>query len=78
MTQQELTIIVSTHYSDKIQMATLRPTDVNFLLFKPKEDGLKEFKGYSVNTTIVPFDTEQEVRSAIDVVILNNLDWYNS
>lgn len=78
MTQEELTIIVNTHYSDKIQMATLRPTDVNFLLFKPREDGLKEFKGYSVDISSVPFDTEQNVRAVIDGVISDNIGWYNS
>lgn len=78
MTQEELTTIVNTYYSDKIQMATLRPTDVNFLLYKLKESGLKEFKGYSVNTADVPFDTEQNVRAVIDGVISDNLSWYNS
>ena len=77
MTQEELTTIVNTHYSDKIQMATLRPTDVNFLLFKPKEDGLKEFKGYSMKLTNIPFDTEQDVRSVVNGVITSNMDWYN-
>ena len=72
-----MTIIVSTYYSDKIQMATLNPGDVTFLLFKPKEGGLKEFKGYSVKLTDVPFDTEQDVRSVIDDVITNNIEWYN-
>ena len=78
MTQQELTTIVSTHYSDKIQMATLNETDVTFLLFKPKEDGLKEFKGYSVKLTNTPFDTEQDVRTVIDDVVINNVEWYNA
>lgn len=78
MTQEELTTIVNTHYSDKIQMATLKPTDVNFLLFKPKEDGLKEFKGYSVKLTDIPVDTEQDIRNLIDGVISANIDWYTS
>ena len=78
MTQEELTTIVNTHYSDKIQMATLRPTDVNFLLFKPKEGGLKEFKGYSVDITNIQFDSEQDVRIVIDSMIYDNIGWFNS
>ena len=78
MTQQELTTIVNTYYSDKIQMATLSSGDVTFLLFKPKEGGLKEFKGYSVKLKDVSFDTDQDVRGVIDDVITNNIEWYNS
>lgn len=78
MTQEELSNVVNTFYSDKIQMATLRPTDVNFLLFKPKDGGLKEFKGYSVDISITQFETEQEVRDVIDGVISDNHGWYNS
>jgi len=78
MTQQELTSIVSTYYSEKIQMATLNENDVTFLLFKPKEGGLKEFKGYSVKLMNVSFDTEQDVRAVVDDVITNNVEWYNT
>lgn len=78
MTQQELTTIVNTYYADKIQMATLSSGDVTFLLFKPKEGGLKEFKGYSVKLKDVSFDTDQDVRVVIDDVITNNIEWYNS
>lgn len=78
MTQSELTSIINTYYSDKIQLATLKPADVNFLLYKPKSDGLKEFKGYSVILKDRPFDTEGEVRVIIDYVISVNHEWFTS
>lgn len=78
MTQEEVTRIINTYYSDKIQMATFKETDLNLLLFKIKQDGLKEFRGYAVSLTDKPFSTEEEVRSVIDQVIVENETWYNS
>lgn len=78
MTQEQVTQIVNTHYSDKIQMATLSPTDINCLLFKTLPTGLREFKGYSVTLSGIPFETEQDVRDVIDRVVSDNAGWYNS
>jgi len=78
MTQEQVTQIINTHYFDKIQMATLTPTDLNFLLFKLTQGGLKEFKGYSVVLVGLTFETEQDVRTIIDGTISANQDWYNA
>ena len=78
MTQEQVTQIVNTHYSDKIQMATLTPTDINCLLFKTLPTGLRELKGYSVVITGIPFETEEDVRSVLDGVVSDNAGWYNS
>lgn len=78
VTQQEITHIVNTYYSDKIQLATLDSTTLNFLLFKILDSGLKQFKGYSTDLTGKPFDTEQDVRNVIDAVITENSNWFNS
>lgn len=78
MTQEQVTQIVNTHYSDKIQMATLTSTDINCLLFKTLPTGLREFKGYSVVITGILFETEQDVRSVLDGVVSDNAGWYNS
>ena len=78
MTQEQVTQIVNTHYSDKIQMATLTPTDINCLLFKTLPTGLREFKGYSVILSGIPFETEQDVRSVLDGIVSENAGWYNS
>ena len=78
VTQQEITHIVNTYYSDKIQLATLDSMTLNFLLFKILSSGLKQFKGYSTDLTGKPFDTEQDVKNVIDVVITENSDWFNS
>lgn len=78
MTQEEVTRIINTYYSDKIQMATFKETDLNLLLFKLKQDGLKEFRGYSVSLIDKQFSTEEEVRSVIDQVIAENEIWYNT
>lgn len=78
MTQEQVTEIVNEHYSDKIQMATLTPTDINCLLFKTLPTGLGEFKGYSVVITGIPFETEEDVRSVLDGVVSDNAGWYNS
>ena len=81
MTQEQVTQIVNTHYSDKIQMATLTPTDINCLLFKTLPTGLREFKGYSVIIDDVPLEfenTEEDIMTVLDVVVENNAGWYNS
>ena len=77
MTQEQITDIINMYYSDKIQMGTLTVTDINLLLFKLKEGGLKEFKGHPAPIVGVPFETEQDVRAVIDQAILVNQDWYN-
>jgi hypothetical protein len=77
MTQEQITHIINMYYSDKIQMGTLTVTEINLLLFKLKDNGLKEFKGYPASIVGFPFETEQDVRNVIDQAILVNQDWYN-
>ena len=78
MTQEQVTQIINTHYSDKIQMATLTETDLNCLLFKTLPTYLRQFKGYSVPITAIPFETEGDVRNIFDTVVSDNESWYNS
>lgn len=78
MTQEQVTQIVHSDYSDKIQMATLTPVDINCLLFKILPTGLREFKGYSITLSGIPFETEQDVRDVLDRIVSDNDGWYNS
>lgn len=80
MTQTEITEVINTHYSDKIQLVTLTDSTLNFLLFKSKEDGLKEFKGYSLQLSLVPWEyvnTPQDIQNIVDDVLSKNSTWYN-
>lgn len=78
MTQEQVTQIINTHYSDKIQMATLTETDLNCLLFKTLPTDLRQFKGYSVPITDIPFETEGDVRNIFDTVVSDNESWYSA
>jgi len=84
MTQEQVTEIINTYYSDKIQMGTLTPlgeeipTDISLLLFKTTEGNLREFKGYPAPITGLPFNTEQDVRNILDTAISVNQDWFDA
>ena len=78
MTQEEVNGIISQSYSDKIQMSTLNPSTVDYLLYKSIEGGLKQFKGCSAKIESSTYLTETEFRTITDNVITENLDWFNS
>ncbi len=78
MTQEEVNGIISQSYSDKIQMSTLNPSTVDYLLYKSIEGGLKQFKGYSAKIDSDSTLTETEFRTITDTVITIHLDWFNS
>jgi hypothetical protein len=78
MTQEEVNGVISQSYSDKIQMSTLNPSTVDYLLYKSIEGGLKQFKGYSAKIESDSSLTETEFRTITDDVILGNSDWFNS
>jgi hypothetical protein len=78
MTQEEVNVIVTQSYSDKIQMSTLNPSTVDYLLYKTIEGGLKQFKGYSAKIDSDSSLTETEFRTITDTVVTINLDWFNS
>ena len=78
MTQEEVNGIISQSYSDKIQMSTLNPSTVDYLLYKSIEGGLKQFKGYSAKIESDSSLTETEFRTITDDVILGNSDWFKS
>ncbi len=78
MTQEEVNSVVTQSYSDKIQMSTLNPSTIDYLLYKSIEGGLKQFKGYSAKIDSPSSLTETEFRTITDNVITINLDWFNS
>ena len=78
MTQEEVNGVISQSYSDKIQMSTLNPSTVDYLLYKSIEGGLKQFKGYSAKIESDSSLTETEFRTITDDVILGNSDWFKS
>ena len=78
MTQEEVNVVITQSYSDKIQMSTLNPSTVDYLLYKSIEGGLKQFKGYSAKIESDSSLTETEFRTITDNVITINLDWFNS
>lgn len=78
MTQEEVNGIITQSYSNKIQMCTLNPFTVDYLLYKTIEGGLKQFKGYSVKIDSPISLTESEFRTITDNTITDNTDWFNS
>ena len=78
MTQEQVNSIISQSYSDKIQMSTLNPSTVDYLLYRSIEGGLKQFKGYSAKIDSDSTLTETEFRTITDTVITIHSDWFNS
>jgi hypothetical protein len=78
MTQEEVNVVIAQSYSDKIQMSTINPSTVDYLLYKSIEGGLKQFKGYSAKIDSSSSLTETEFRTITDNVITENLGWFNS
>jgi hypothetical protein len=78
MTQNDVNNIITQSYSDRIQMCTLNPKSVDYLLYKSVQSGLKQFKGYSVKIDSSSSLTETDFRTITDNVITINLDWFNS
>jgi hypothetical protein len=78
MTQEEVNSVITQSYSDKVQMSTLNPSTVDYLLYKSIEGGLKQFKGYSAKIDSSSSLTETEFRTITDNVITENLGWFNS
>jgi hypothetical protein len=78
MTQEEVNGVISQSYSDKIQMSTLNPSTVDYLLYKSIEGGLKQFKGYSAKIDSSFSLTESEFRTITDNLLTENSGWFNS
>ena len=78
MTQEEVNGVISQSYSDKIQMSTLTPSTVDYLLYKSIEGGLKQFKGYSAKIDSSFSLTESEFRTITDNLLTENSGWFNS
>jgi hypothetical protein len=78
MTQDEVNNIITQSYSDRIQMCTLNPKSVDYLLYKSVRGGLKQFKGYSVKIDSSSTLTETDFNTITNNVITTNLDWFNS
>jgi len=78
MTQNDINNIITESYSDKIQMCSLNPKSVDYLLYKSVQGGLNQFKGYSAKIDSSSSLTETEFRTITDNVITANLDWFNS
>jgi hypothetical protein len=72
MTQEEVNGVISQSYSDKIQMSTLNPSTVDYLLYKSIEGGLKQFKGYSAKIDSSFSLTESEFRTITDNLLTEN------
>jgi hypothetical protein len=78
MTQEEVNGVISQSYSDKIQMSTLNPSTVDYLLYKSIEGGLKQFKGDSAKIDSSFSLTESEFRTITDNLLTENSGWFNS